>query len=173
MNKLKITFFIVTFFWLSLFFVLFFNFTPFNPIRYKTSNLNTNLQFFLPQGWGFFTRNPREEIVQVYEYIENHWELITIPNSSPQRVFGISKKQRRIGLDLTFLLSELQDNEWHTTLGNPVENQYQISDTLKGNFEFLNGPLLITKHNPIPWAWNSLASVSQSTQFLTIYVENI
>lgn len=154
MNKLKLTFYSVFLFWSVILLFVFFHNISFNPIKHELRNNDQSFNFFVPQGWGFFTKNPREEVVLVYhQNKEKEWELQSIPNSSPKNMFGLSKRQRRMGMDLSFLLHQMKATKWFTTnTGISLKNLESPTDTITGDFEVLEGDILITKSEPVPWA---------------------
>ena len=95
-------------------------FISFNP---QTPSLTNSLiiQNLVPQGWGFFTRSPRERLHQIYklEHADNNIiskAPIAISNSSIKNFFGLSRKARRIHLEMMRLMAYAgDDSTWCPT----------------------------------------------------------
>lgn len=70
-------------------------------INYKVSKTINHL---LPQGWGFFTKNPREPIFELKELNGN---LVSVPNNSSKSKFGFSRYSRKIGSEISLIYVQI------------------------------------------------------------------
>src|SRR5256885_14361051 len=94
---------------------------PFNPIRLPFES-KLPIIAIVPQGWGFFTREPREPSVEVFT--QNGHPLID-SNASPSNYFGLSRRTRALGVELGLILSQVREDQWKKqttplTINNPT-----------------------------------------------------
>lgn len=161
-NKYKytITFVIVCFFMVNLIFLIFISSIPFNPIQYKLSFVKNKVFTFTPQGWAFFTRNPREEQIYIYR-IDNNGRLSRInqKHSNFDNIMGLDRKVSKISVEVQYLTSNIHKSEYTETIWNYDENIFgkvpskYISVINPINNPLLCGNYLIVKQKIVPWAW--------------------
>lgn len=88
---------------ISLFFI--YNYIPKSELRSNDKVRDYLIQYF-PQGWGYFTRNPQEEQYDFYKISNKSLVKIDFHNGKLLKNFlGISRSQRLINYEYTFLLS--------------------------------------------------------------------
>lgn len=145
----------------------------YTPFRLKASNKNSAFQM-IPQGWGFFTRNPREEKLIVYKKIDNSLKKVTQPNFSKQNLFGLSRKgrmrQMQIGNLILPYYRYMQPCEHKDLMKCNPDSVFVVKNPFE--YPILQGEYLIQKQATLPWAW----SKSRKDQFnpyeiLMIHVE--
>jgi len=109
------------------------------------------------QGWGFFTRNPREEAVDIFKIEEGRLKRMTLVNSSASNYFGLSRKSRKIGMEVSIVLGKLKkkEAEWvRVTDEDIVLHNTPINSLESSNLHYLSkGEYLLTKRFATPWAW--------------------
>jgi len=112
----------------------------------------------LPQGWGFFTRDPREDITEVYRYDNNkQFERFIRNNAEPAYLFGAIRTGRIRSLELGQILSHIADSNWIRGTGN----YYRVADSLHAipitwsslTQSFTPGNYLLIKQQRPPWIW--------------------
>lgn len=133
-----------------------------NSIGYNLLTLNKKwcfeLQFLFPQGWAFFTKDPRDEQTTLYK-IENQKNIeINMKNGATNAFFGISRKNRIMLIELAQIVNQLDTNSWKVIKSK--EEFLTYSDTAKAveiinfvNHSIFKGEYLITKQKPLPWSW--------------------
>ncbi|ELR72482.1 hypothetical protein C900_01477 [Fulvivirga imtechensis AK7] len=142
--------------WLSvIFFTLRANNAPDYQMPYSAKKLLSSL---LPQGWGFFTRDPKEGITEAYSYDQSTDEvsLITVKNASAANAIGFSRNARFAGIDLVFLLEYAKADMWHKGKGDFKDNIPLTADTIiadKPIQYFPEGEYILHRYEPIPFAW--------------------
>ncbi|MBT8317779.1 MAG: SdpA family antimicrobial peptide system protein [Lutibacter sp.] len=127
------------------------------PIPSNKSFLNKTIIFsVIPQGWGFFTRNPREELITVYKSHNDSLVKITEQNSSLSSFLGISRKSRLHNIELGTILSKIDENMWVKGKPNELKFDNIKYDTIMSSFYPKNmiGEYFIVKQERIPWAWS-------------------
>ncbi len=129
---------VVIFSVISLSVLLFSCFISENPIspHPKTAHYIRKL---LPQGWGFFTRDPREPALIMYRVNDdNSLCLITLPNSSQLNCYGFSRKSRRLHLEFLRLQNLIPQELWKRCHNKSLSFLEQLTPTgIKSNEEFL------------------------------------
>ncbi|WP_294302530.1 SdpA family antimicrobial peptide system protein [uncultured Chryseobacterium sp.] len=152
-------------------YVIFFLFK--NSIGYniKSSNFLT-ISFFSkisPQGWGFFTKNPREENVYIYSIHNGQLKSEITQNSSYKNFFGISKKSRMIGFEVSMILGQLKNTKWSKYTQN--FNTLPLQQIDSKNLHYLkNGKYILIKEKVPPYTWRN--NIKNKTNLLEIIYVN-
>ncbi len=130
---------------------------PFNPIKLP---LETRVQprFWLPEGWAFFTRDPREENMRVFVRHEGNWVSAGMgPIAKPSNSFGLDRACRAQGVEAALLINgfpssafqECRDPVAACLERAPITAEVQnISPT-----PTLCGDVGVVMQKPVPWAW--------------------
>jgi len=150
-------------------------------LPYSAFSINNKLKLYchsvLPQGWEFFTLNPRSEYLVVYK-IENEKLVIEdFRNSALNSFFGISKINRIRNIELEYLISSIDTNQYQYcdnkdslfTLQNTLPIHYITNNT---NIKKLFGEFIIRKTIPIPWAWhNSDKNIFMPSKLIRVKID--
>lgn len=131
-----------------------------NPIEI-TNEVDTRVFNFIPQGWAFFTRDPREAQITIYK-IENDSILKPYPqrHSSFTNLFGLKRTSSKILTELQLLKLKTSDSLYSNLKWNYQANQYSKIPSEK--FEYRNeifdpillGDFIVVYQKPVPWAWS-------------------
>jgi len=129
----------------------------------------------LPQGWGFFTRNPIETKYRIYSIKDSKLELVNRKNSSPQNLFGLSRKSRRFGYEFSKIYTSIKPRNWNISTNASIEH-YKISylDTLTLNSNYFlikEGKYLITKYENVPWAWSKQIKKDKIIEYANVIIK--
>jgi antimicrobial peptide system SdpA family protein len=122
----------------------------------NTFNIETQtLGLISPQGYAFFTKNPKEAQVYIYKVNKNNSLQNICPNSSTfEMLFGLSRKNTRLSFDFTEILTKLR--KWKPI--NEVDKFYltnpDVFNITKKDIKNHKGKYLIIKEERIPWAWS-------------------
>jgi antimicrobial peptide system SdpA family protein len=132
----------------------------------------TNLLF--PEGWSFFTRSPREELADIYKISEDKSiDKISSQCASPGNFYGISRKSRKIGMELSTIVSKINDSSWVQmdiskagtdslpVLSIPLDSEAEY--LLKGNY-------ILKAETPVPWAWSGNKNTKSKTRVIRIKI---
>ncbi|MGO2663706.1 SdpA family antimicrobial peptide system protein [Mycetocola reblochoni] len=114
-----------------------------------------------PQGWGFFTKDPREPFMVAYVMNEHGaWEHVTRgPNARPQNAFGLNRESRLDEYDHSQLIGTAElDDVWAECTGDDVDGCATAAMDSQGTQEWqvsgydlrLCGDVLLLKREPIP-----------------------
>jgi antimicrobial peptide system SdpA family protein len=154
---------------------------PYTPARLPIESQRNNALFraFFPEGFSFFTRNPREPVVEIYKYENSTYTLTTIPNGSIKNMLGINKSSRAQNLESGFILSKLRPDDWikcPSNLDSCLTSEPLPVIHLKNNYNtsFLCGELVVVVRKPVPWAWSKVVSGDRmEKEFAKLFVECI
>ncbi len=173
----------VIFCWCNIFYFAIVTSIPYNPMTLN-KNLSFKIKIFLPEGWNFFTRNPRE--IRTYIYcIDNYGTIYPLPNwpnNSFNNLMGIKRTARAIGTDYGMILSNIPDSLWSKSTeielnkknsknfftGRPIFQSYP--DGHKKHFLF--GNLLFVQKEILPWSWyRSNITANLPLKYLHVFIE--
>lgn len=133
---------------------------PFNPLN-LSYNEKTSIFTLIPQGWGFFTRNPREDEPYIYKKVGKDWIKVSNSNSDVGYFFGASRKGRKINFEAYSLLSQIKDSlAWKKADiviasakdFEPLPVVQVVNNTTN---PILFGEFVFVKKRKVPWAWSS------------------
>lgn len=82
----------------------------FNPISDKYIN-DRFFKILAPQGWGFYSKNPRDSVIYVYD-MNTEISAVKWPNSRADNFFGISRFGRSQGIEAGLIQAALGENNW-------------------------------------------------------------
>jgi len=150
---------------------------PFNPIQLPGSR-HINIRTLVPEGWGFFTRNPQEPYLNFLKKGLNGWATcLSIPNSSSSNFFGIKRNARAEGIEYSFLIKNILPEQWQNSERGIVE--YKLYDSLT-IFEVTNkihspqicGDILVVQQEYVPWAWSASGkAINMPVKFVRLKVK--
>jgi antimicrobial peptide system SdpA family protein len=124
--------------------------------------LSNNLKEFtsklFPQGWGFFTKNPRDFVLNCYKIKNGKLELIDISNQSLKNHLGFSRSARIIGYEMSIIAGDIKNTDWkQNSDGNIYNNINDTTITINNKYLFKHltkGDYLIKLNKPVPYAWS-------------------
>jgi antimicrobial peptide system SdpA family protein len=131
---------------------------PFNTLAIP-DHIRGRVMTFLPEGWGFFTKNPRDPEMQVAILRDGTLHQLNIGSSFQARyAFGFSRNPRGQGLEIDELLEQLRDSRlWHScqhatnSCAEALAPQKRILNSVrKATF---CGDLILFERGPVPWAY--------------------
>jgi len=135
-----------------------------SSIVFREYETKSFINSVLPQGWGFFTKTPREDNVDIYKINDFELKKLSIPNASYKNWFGFSKKSRRIGMEISIILNQIPDSLWRedsnmSDIKIPKSNFILPSNRNLGVLK--HGDYVLIKYRIPPWAWAKKISKNQ------------
>lgn len=133
---------------------------------------------FFPEGWGFFTRNPKEPLMDVYAFGTNNvCKKILYPNGD--YMFGASRYTRVLSYQLGNLLENTKIDLWKTAKDSLVENANKIVDTgyieipASNKYSILkSGRYLLVLTDRLPWLWaRNPRNTKPKIKYLIIHIK--
>ncbi len=130
---------------------------------------NIALSAFIPEGWGFFTRDPQEEKFRVY-LVKDNFELeeMDFQVSSNQNYHGLSRKIRRKFFEISQVVGSVPNDAWYDYSGtrenlclDSDQKLFEIELDKKNFFLLKNEKLLVYKYSVIPWEWSQITDIEE------------
>lgn len=117
----------------------------------------------LPQGWAFFTRDPREPYVSLYQQQEQKWEQFNSTTvAGSEHLFGLDRSARTENYEIDVITSAIPPEEWAGCEEEPITYCLPESPvpsmSVQAHGEGLRfcGVIAVTTQEPVPWAWADL-----------------
>lgn len=143
-----------------------------------TNSVNDNFSTFIPQGWAFFTRDPREAQILIYKIEKGKIEPIEQKHSSIYNLIGINRKASKILSELQMLIYKIDKKNFVNLKWNYQTCTYDYKTInpiiLKNEFlkPILKGEYLIVFQKPVPWAWSkSIDNIKMDAKGIKIKVK--
>lgn len=131
---------------------------PYNPAEIPLAEAGTPF-IWLPQGWAFFTRDPREPRMLVYAQENHTWRSGLIgPHASPRNLFGMNRASKAQGVEIGGLFTAVKDSAW-TACEDDVPtclDAVPVTTTVTNIAPrpTLCGTVGLARQKPVPWAWS-------------------
>ena len=130
--------------------------TSFNPLKFSY-HYSSFIYTLLPQGWGFFTRDPLEEQTLVYRPQGSDFRLVNKSSGEPSYLFGLSRVSRRQNIELGQIIATIPAQAWTPCSSRNLSSC--LSDSLvvrKNAFKspLVTGEYVLVSTPPLPWAWS-------------------
>lgn len=135
-------------------------------------------RLWLPQGWKFFTRDPREDDIKAFiRKREGEWtNAMNGPNGSPSNFFGVSRVSRAQGIELGLLTTAVRKSAWQPCKEEP-ESCLEAASPLASMKNITPKPTLcgevgLVLQPPVPWAWSKSADeITMPSKVIRIVVQ--
>lgn len=131
---------------------------PYNPLS-PDMNVQAGITTFIPEGWGFFTRDPREPDLYLFVLKNKQWvKSANMPISNFRNAMGLNRLPRAMSVELAMLMSEIKEDDWvfsDLNVNKPDMKDFSIIP-LKNTSPHptLKDTLCIVQQEPVPWAWS-------------------
>ncbi|PEK57864.1 SdpA family antimicrobial peptide system protein [Bacillus wiedmannii] len=126
-----------------------------NPLS-MSKDANLAISSVLPQGWGFFSKDPRESQVGLYAAEKDSLEVLW-PNMKVKNVFGLYRKGRSQGVEMGLLTTKFKEQDWMKCTDSNLQACKKKADKKVVKVEnpistpLVCGEYYMTKENPVPW----------------------
>lgn len=111
----------------------------------------------LAQGWGFFSKDPREPMLYAYPLSGNEYDELQWPNNSIKNLIGLNRFGRAQGIELGSIITEIPGDGFKECEKNYQNCIDKENDIIEVNNIYENpticGEWGIVLLEPIPWAW--------------------
>ena len=147
----------------------------FNPIRLPFEK-QIQIGLFMPQGWGFFTRDPQESQYTFFQQRSGQWRaVLNKANANWTNSFGWSRESDALDAEWYQLLSDVNKKlEWVSCKKNVIlENCFAKTQpivTINHHHKaHWCGTLGVMSNKPVPWAWaQSRKTIVMPRQVITL-----
>jgi len=118
------------------------------------------ISVWLPEGWAFFTRDPREEGVRVYvRRRDGNWtNAIEAPLGAWSNALGLNRAPRRQNVEQGLLLAALPRDGWSPCVSTELalcldRVDHTVTFANPSPVATLCGEIAVVKQKPVPFAW--------------------
>ncbi len=117
------------------------------------------IQFLFPQGWGFFTRNPKEPNYKLYRIEDGKPQLVTFRITSSKNYYGLSRKGSRLGMEMHRIKSKLPPSAGWSSSTTSLKDMrldtlsYPCLDTVSKLLYIQEGDYILKEYHLSPWSW--------------------
>jgi len=165
--------------WLYVFILLLSVSLPYNPLEKPLVKKSYLIKLFVPEGWGFFTKNPREN--RMYFLVDINGKLIQDPrlrNATLRNLFGL-KRDGRV-LNLVYANKILNKKyHWYKYIDNSSKVNYYSNHYMSNSVVIDSVPgvscyhkVIIISKKIIPWAYNNFeGKIGQEISFVKLDVK--
>lgn len=132
---------------------------PRNVLRLPfEAQVKPHLAYLVPEGWAFFTRDPREPKLYTFSLSQDgRWENANQgPHALPQNVFGLDRRSRAQGVEIALILGTVRANalrQCREAVATCLESLDPIPMRNASPAPTLCGDIGIAQQEPLPWAW--------------------
>jgi antimicrobial peptide system SdpA family protein len=156
-HGLRLLYFLLLVFWSAVFFLITVSSLPYNPSSIGPM-AERDVKTTVPEGWGFFTRDPREPDIALYEQRQGVWQKAAhMPIARASNLFGIDRFPRAQSVEIGMILSDLdRPNAWRACDGDLVtclNAAPKIALRHRWKYPVLLGTVAFVRQEPVPWAW--------------------
>lgn len=142
--------------WLTIFAYAIHAALPFNPIRLPFESW-ADVMSWIPEGWAFFSRDPREEAVFLFARRNDGWTSASMgPNGRISNDFGLNRASRAQGVEVALLMNRFPASARDcrvlpTDCLEAAQSAGSIRNTTPN--PSLCGEVGVVLQKPVPWAW--------------------
>jgi len=167
MNRsyLRLIFILIWIGWILFSFINLVYYNDDNPIKLKYGGLlDTRYKVVFPEGWAFFTKSPRDDYIQLYQWKNNKFEEYPYQRQADLNNWvGLKRNARSIGVEFAYLVGKIPqgENQWlgcdagvlDSCVNDSNFRTFEITNNTKD--PLISGRIFAVKRKVIPWAWSS------------------
>lgn len=162
MERLRISLFVLSKLFLLVFiFLVLVVSIPESSISFSNFRSQIFLRTIMPEGWAFFTRDPRESD---YEYFEIKNGTLRrnnkFPFSIPANFFGLKRTPKLLNSELFMVMNQLDSSVLRQADGCTLKELSLLKPTFHNvrnpsKTRLLQDSICVILYKPIPWAWST------------------
>lgn len=159
---------LIVIFWIFIGITTLLQYSEIQPKGFLKQTVKFN-QFLFPQGWGFFSKDALEEEYILYKFNDktNLFEKVSMKNSDPKNLFGLSRNARiqmaneaRVFSDIK-LLKHTQVKLKDILIDRDIISNIDTIEIFSySNKELDKGKYLCLKKGLVPFVWSEINQIS-------------
>jgi antimicrobial peptide system SdpA family protein len=183
LNSLKmkkiffLTFGIIVFLFINFLFISSINNNTIN-LKYRAFHKNFSNVIF-PEGWAFFTRNPRENKMFMYKILPNNeLQEVSMKNSEAGAYFGIDRKNRVIYAKISKIIDDVKPEYWNDfslienkITKNEIDNLSVLSIKATGPMIYGDFVIMIKKITPFAWYCGTKNKIKTDSRLIILKIK--
>ncbi|ANN35627.1 TPA: SdpA family antimicrobial peptide system protein [Bacillus cereus] len=147
---------------------------PETPVSIS-GNTKSIFKQVLPQGWGFYSKDPRDDLLSVIN-MDSQESAAAWPNNKLENVFGLDRSGRAQGTETGLIMASASEDNWKTCKKDPIEclkelpAEKQVNNILEN--PTICGDIGIINQKPVPWSWSKNKSkIKMPSKVLRVNVQ--
>lgn len=142
-----------------------------NVISNELADFKPIIGTLLPQGWGFFTRNPQEARTYLFILNDGKWTVDPDQNNLSIYNLGLRRGGRSKMLQLSTVMNRIESKKWKVVVDNKLDSVMQLAfnnptiiadSTLSVH---LYNKYLIIQKQIVPWSWREYKTYGQNVRY--------
>ncbi|GAA4044082.1 SdpA family antimicrobial peptide system protein [Arthrobacter methylotrophus] len=135
-----------------------------------TGAIREDLSKAVPQGWGFFTKSPRDPFLLVYanDGVGGHQEIMQLPTVKVENYFGVGRFDRGQPVELANIVNRVSSQSWNNcgpTINSCLDAPLTAVEVHNEKPEpSLCGQMKVVEVAPVPWAYRHLTDARFQAQ---------
>ena len=145
-----------------------------NPISQLPFGKMIKTQQWFPQGWGFYSKDPRDITFQVVS-IKTGKQAVSWPNNRASNWFGLKRYGRAQGIETGLLQENLLSKDWHTTTEEPLTALEKLTPIKLKNLTpspTITGDIGFIKQEALPWGWAKYQNTTMPSKVLRVLIDD-
>lgn len=146
---------------------------PHNPMR-DVGEDHPGSVWWLPQGWGFFTKPAQDPMRTLMLRTETGWTEANWRRSQIELGWGLSRQPTIQMLELTRMLDGVWEAVADDCEGDPMQciGGYREPLTVENEAQSptICGEIAVVEQAPVPWAWREFESVHMPSRVAVLEV---
>ncbi len=138
---------------------------PVNPVQLPFENTAVT-RILLPEGWAFFTANPRTVYPEAYEYSAGRWARQGGSLAVPSDLFGLDRSARARSSEIALILQDVPSTQWRPCSIDPVRclaaSPVSVHLVNASALRNLCGDIGFVQQQVLPWAWRDTGTIMPS-----------
>ena len=128
-----------------------------NPIAINKPKYLNAINYLIPQGWAFFSKNPTEFKFNIYKKNKNTYIHINTKNVQFKTIFGVNKSNRILPHIIENVLKQVESNKFFTqnSWGKIKLDSLNVISYNSKKIKEHNGDYLIECYKINPWLYYS------------------
>ncbi|MFC4077209.1 SdpA family antimicrobial peptide system protein [Salinithrix halophila] len=158
-GRFSVIFFLASSFWIILITLSILSAMPSNALRpalFKVEE-KLNINSWYPQGWGFYSKNPKEDQFLVYNVSKKEFAAVW-PNMRAENLWGLKRFGRSQGIESGFIHSKIPPSLFKKCDKDPLvclaksRTAFEVENPIP--FPTICGDIGFASQPPVPWAWS-------------------
>lgn len=150
---------------------------PYNPVKLPLEE-SIDIRTWFPQGWCFFTRNPREDrLFALQGGADGKFTTVLASQSEwPRRFAGFDRRERAVWIEAGILFASVPPTEWTECKKRPAACLAELGPRRKilnpSPQPRLCGKIGLIRRRILPWAWaHARAKLEMPSKVVLVEVE--
>ncbi|MCY4162584.1 MAG: SdpA family antimicrobial peptide system protein [Flavobacteriaceae bacterium] len=139
-------------------------------------SVKRQINYVFPEGWGFFTKDPRSLMMNIYRIEKGNINEINVSNHSWSNSLGFSRRARIIGFEASMIVSDIPKKLWIEDKSKNIKSHiYDSVLIVKSNPYYKHitkGDFIFMIYKQIPYAWvNKSQEKFKPADFIRVRIE--